>query len=77
MRDKVFNIVNNSKYDGYQRVLASMVYKCFYKKKISAGAATLALSEILATQNKSDVRNENVSNNVLDEELYKPIIRKV
>ena len=33
LRDKVFNIVNNSKYDGYQRVLASMVYKCFYKKR--------------------------------------------
>ena len=27
--DKAFNIANNPKYDGYQRELASMVYKVF------------------------------------------------
>ena len=31
MRDKAFNIANNLKYDGCQRGLASMVYKCFDK----------------------------------------------
>ena len=31
-RNKGFNIVKNSKYDGYQRGLASMVYKVFDKK---------------------------------------------
>ena len=30
--DKVFNIANNPKYDGYQRVLARVVYKLFDKK---------------------------------------------
>ena len=30
--DKANNIAKNSKYDGYQRVLASMVYEFFYKK---------------------------------------------
>ena len=29
LRDKAFNIAKNSKYDGYQRGLASMVYKYF------------------------------------------------
>ena len=29
LRDKAFNIVRNSKYDGYQRGSASMVYKVF------------------------------------------------
>ena len=29
---KAFNIVKNPKYDGYQRRLASMVYKYFDKK---------------------------------------------
>ena len=29
MRDKAFNIAENGKYDGYQRGLASMVYKPF------------------------------------------------
>ena len=32
LRDKVLNIAKNSKYDGYQSGLASMVYKFFEKK---------------------------------------------
>ena len=32
LRDKVFNIAKNPNYDGYQRGLASMVYKFFDKK---------------------------------------------
>ena len=37
LRDKAFNITKNRKYDGYQRSLASMVYK-FFDKKTSGGA---------------------------------------
>ena len=36
LHDKVFNIAKNPKYDGYQRGLASMVYK-FFGKKASGG----------------------------------------
>ena len=32
LRDKAFKIASNQKYDGYQRGLASMVYKFFDKK---------------------------------------------
>ena len=32
MCDKAFNIAKNSKYDGYQSSLASMVYKLFDEK---------------------------------------------
>ena len=32
LRDKAFKIANDPKYDGYQRGLASMVYKFFNKK---------------------------------------------
>ena len=32
LRDKAFNIAKNTKYDGYQRGLASMVYRFFNKK---------------------------------------------
>ena len=38
LRDKSFNIAKNPKYDGYQRGLASMVYKFF--DKTSAGSGT-------------------------------------
>ena len=34
LRDKAFNIVKNSKYNGYQRGVASMVYKSFDKKVV-------------------------------------------
>ena len=36
-RDKAFAIANNPKYDGYQRELASMVYKFFDKKSKGSG----------------------------------------
>ena len=37
LRDKAFNIAKFPKYDGYQRGLASMVYK-FFDIKVSGGA---------------------------------------
>ena len=37
-RDKVFKIASDQKYDGYQRGLASMVYKFFDKKSSGSGA---------------------------------------
>ena len=33
LRDKVFNVAKIRKYDGYQRGIASMVYKYFDKKR--------------------------------------------
>ena len=39
LRDKAFNIAKNSKYDGYQRELASMVHNFFDKK--SEGSAVV------------------------------------
>ena len=38
LRDKAFDISKNLKYDGYQKGLGSMVYKCFNK---CSGANTL------------------------------------
>ena len=37
LRDKTFNIAKNSKYDGYQRGIACMVYKFFDKKSKDGG----------------------------------------
>ena len=37
LRDKAYNIAKNPKYDGYQRGLASMVYKFFDKKSEGNG----------------------------------------
>ena len=38
LRDTEFNIAKNPQYDGYQRVIASMVYKFFDKKTSGSGA---------------------------------------
>ena len=61
LRDKAFNIAKNSKNDGYQKVLAPMVYKSFDKKSAGSGVNN-EHPLYLATQK-------------LAEELDKPIIR--
>ena len=40
LKDKAFKIASDPKYDGYQRGLASMVYKFFDKKSSGSGVAT-------------------------------------
>ena len=47
LRDKAYDIASNPKYDGYQRGLASMVYKFFDKKSMGSGIAS---SSILADE---------------------------
>ena len=39
LRDKAFKIASDPKYDGYQRGLASMIYKFFDKKSSGSGIA--------------------------------------
>ena len=63
LRNRAFNIAKDPKYDGYQRGLASMVYKFFDKK--SKGSGAKHVNTKLAPQNQQ-----------LAEELHKPIIRK-
>ena len=40
LRDKAFKIASDPKYDGYQKGLASMVYKFFDKKSKGSGIVT-------------------------------------
>ena len=75
LRDKVFNIAKNPKYDGRQPRLVSIVYK-FCDNRTSDRTSTLARSETLATRIKSAIENEIISNKELAEELHKQIIKK-
>ena len=50
LRDKVFNIAKNPKYDGCQRGLAAMVYKFFDKKSTGSGVNTHVNIEKLAEE---------------------------
>ena len=64
LNNKAFDIAKDPKYDGYQRGLASMVYKFFDKK--SVGSAAKCVNTKITPQNQQ-----------LAEELHKPIIRKI
>ena len=68
LRDKAFEIAKNSKYDGYQRSLASMIHKFFDKTSAS-------LTDKYAKG--GGVNNEIKQNEQLAEELHKPIIKKL
>ena len=64
LRDKAYDIASNPKYDGYQRALASMVYKFFDKKPMGSGIAKARPSALAR------------SSSILADERHKPIIRK-
>ena len=66
LRDKAFNVAKDPKYDGYQRGLASMVYKFFDKKTKGSGVTMLA--------NKSSIKS-TPQNEQLADELHQLIIR--
>ena len=63
LKNKAFDIAKYPKYDGYQRGIASMVYKFFHKKSVGCGAKRVNTK--ITPQNQQ-----------LAEELHKPIIRK-
>ena len=50
LRDKAFNIAKDLKCDGYQRGLASMVYKFFDKNTAGSGIKSMPQNEQLAEE---------------------------
>ena len=58
LRDKALNIAKNYKYHGYQRELASMVYKCFDKKSALFLDKSVVGSSVNIDGNKSAFNNE-------------------
>ena len=70
LKNKAFDIAKDPKYDGYQRGLASMVYKFFDSKVVSPDKKSEG----------SDAKHVNTKlipqNEQLADELHQPIIRK-
>ena len=66
LRDKAYD--SNPKYDGYQRGLASMVYKFFDKKSTGSGFKKL--------KNTAEPSALARSSSILADESHKPIIRR-
>ena len=50
LKNKAFDIAKDPKYDGYQRGLASMVYKFFDSKVSGSGAKVIPQDEQLANE---------------------------
>ena len=65
LRDKAYDIASNPEYDGYQRGLASMVYKIFDKKSTAKPSSLERMGSGIA------------SSSILADELHKPIIKKI
>ena len=72
LRNSAYDIASNSKYDGYQRGLASMVYKFFDSKVAPLDKKTMS--------GKGNAKHNSVertgNNKILAEELHKPVIKK-
>ena len=64
LRDKSFNIAKNPKYDGFQRDLVSMIYKCFDKKSASLEGKS-AKSSGFKSANKMN-NKQNCPNQLLE-----------
>ena len=56
LEDKAFAIANNVKYDGYQRGLASMIYKFFDRKSKGAGIKSMSNQQLANELHKPIIR---------------------
>ena len=70
LKNKAFDIAKDPKYDGYQRGLASMVHK-FFDSKVASPDKKSVGSGVKHVNTKLIPQNE-----LLADELHKPIIRK-
>ena len=60
LRDKAFKIVSDQKYDGYQKGLASMVYK-FFDKKIEGSGSPLSFASKINTTTTNNNNKYTIS----------------
>ena len=56
LRDKAFEIASNPKYDGYQRRLASMVFKFFDKKSTGSEISSISNQQLADELHKPIIR---------------------
>ena len=73
LRDKAYDIASNPEYDGYQRGLASMVYK-FFDKTSTAGSTAEPSS--LKRSSLERTGSGIASSSMLADELHKLVIKK-
>ena len=83
LRDKAYDIASNPEYDGYQRGLASMVYKLFDKKATAepttkSSSLECSAKHVMGSGIKKDTTKSTAhSSLILADELHKPAIKKI
>ena len=73
LKNSAYDIASNPKYDGYQRGLASMVYKYFDSKVAPLNKKTMSVK---GNAKPSSLERTKRLNKILSEELHKPTIKK-
>ena len=76
LRNSAYNIASNPKYDGYQRGLASMVYKFFDSKVAPPDKKTMSGKGNAKSTAEPSALELTGNNKILAEELHKPVIKK-
>ena len=69
----MYNIASDPEYDGYQRGLASMVYKFFDSKVASPDKMSIESGIARDTTKSSSLERSSL---ILTNELHKPVIKK-
>ena len=73
LRNSAYDVASNPKYDGYQRGLASIVYKFFDSKVAPLDKKTMSGK---GNAKHSSLERTKEVNRILAEELHKPVIKK-
>ena len=76
LRNSAYDIASNPKYDGYQRGLASMVYKFFDSKVAPLDKKTMSGKGNAKHMAKPSSLERTTNNKILAEEFHKPVIKK-
>ena len=76
LKNSAYDIASNPKYDGYQRGLASMVYKYFDSRVAPLDKKTLSGKGTAKHTAKPSSLERTRNNKILAEELHKPVIKK-
>ena len=73
LRDKAVDTAKNPKYDGYQAVLASMVYTCFDKKTLSGAVK----NEIMQNKELTEKLYKPITRTFEKQKVYSLFIKNI
>ena len=76
LRNSAYDIASNPKYCGYQRGLASMVYKFFDSKVVPLDKKTMSDKGNAKSTAEPSSLERTRNNKILAEDLHKPVIKK-